>query len=278
MLAKTYGDGLSCQYKPGMLVQPKLNGIRALYHNGTFVSRDGEVWSANCLTHLRDALTPFRDVILDGELYVHGQHLQAINSRIAVVRTTPHPEESTIQFHVFDYISRESAFVRAAVLSRALRTHPNEHICPVATFFTQSMQEADIYYARFKASGYEGMMYREATAPYALMDNCKRKDLRTSWLLKRKDWLDLDAIILGQGEGTGKHAGTMSYFTLEWNGKVFEVSSGPTDAERHLYYKLGPALVGQRCKIEYRELTSEGTPFHCRIVQVELPKEYETIS
>ena len=38
MLAKTYGDGPSCQYKPGMLVQPKLNGIRALYHNGTFVS------------------------------------------------------------------------------------------------------------------------------------------------------------------------------------------------------------------------------------------------
>lgn len=277
MLAKTFGDGPSCQYIPGMLVQPKLNGIRALYWNGEFVSRDGEVWSQNCLQHLRHALTPFQNVVLDGELYVHGQHLQSINSRIAVVRLSPHEEESMVEYHIFDYISTEPCLARMARLTTAL-SGTASCIQRVQTFVSASNLEANSHYKAFKLSGYEGMMYRDSSAPYAIPNlTCKRKDNRTHWLLKRKDWLDLDCLIVGMGEGAGKHADTMSYFVLRWGDVEFEVSSGPTDAERRLYYQLGPALKGQRCKIEYREITPDGKPFHCRIVQVELPRQYEDI-
>lgn len=277
MLAKTYGSSPSCLYTPGMIVQPKLNGIRALYHNGTFTSRDGETWSPNCLLHLKHELQNFRDVVLDGELYIHGQPLQTINSRCAVVRQTPHPEEDTVEFHIFDYISREDNLTRCHTLTDRLRNSSLQRTRCVCSILTSSELEANSHYLAFKKAGYEGMMYRDPLAPYALPDNCKRKDLRTSWLLKRKDWLDLDAIIVGMGEGLGKHSSTMSYFNLDYNGIQFEVSSGPTDQERLLYYKLGPRLFGQRCKIEYRELTPDGKPFHCRIVQVELPKGFELI-
>lgn len=270
MLAKTYGAGPSCQYTPGMIVQPKLNGIRALYCNGTFVSRDGEQWSTACLTHLRNDLSHITDICLDGELYCHGLPLQTINSRIAVVRTTPHADERSIQFHVFDYVSREPCVVRLLQLSRMLRE--TEHVKLVASYIPSSPSMVESHYKHFKTHGYEGMMYRCPYSPYAIPGEHPRKDNRVHWLLKRKDWFDLDAVIVGLESGEGKHANTLSRFVLRWNNKEFRVSSGPTDAERLEYWQLGDALLGQRCKIEYRELTEHGTPFHGRIVYVELPR------
>ena len=39
-------------------IQPKLNGVRALYAAGTFQSRDEILWKQPVLQHLRDELLP----------------------------------------------------------------------------------------------------------------------------------------------------------------------------------------------------------------------------
>ena len=65
-------------------VQPKLNGIRALYQNGNFQSRDQLPFPPGLLNHLSSPLQSAFDpsVILDGELYVHGWPLQRINAAV----------------------------------------------------------------------------------------------------------------------------------------------------------------------------------------------------
>jgi len=275
MLAKTYGSAPSCQYVPGMIVQPKLNGIRMMYCNGVCWSRDLEVWRPRHLQHIREALSVLRDVILDGELYIHGMPLQQINSRVAVNRTAPHKEEHLVEYHVFDYVSREPTLQRITALSRFLTLHtpPSGPIKLVTSFVTRSSAEADQLYSTMLANKYEGMMYRHPTESYAIVGEHKRKDNRVAWLLKRKEWLDLDAVIVGLSDGDGKHSDTLSTLRVKWRDKVFEISSGLTDIERQELWSYGRRLVGCVVKIEYRELTGNGTPFHGRIVCVEIPKD-----
>lgn len=275
MLAKTYQDGSSCQYAPGMLVQPKLNGIRLMYLNGQFVSRgmgleQGKILGDRRLFHLLPELVSFRNIVLDGELYCHGMSLQQINSRARVSSHDPHPDEASLEYHVFDYVSREPFARRIAQLSRVFR-RSFRHVRLVPTYPTRSELASDSYYLRFIRLGYEGLMYRRPDAPYALLNECSRKDLRTADLLKRKQWIEIDTTIRGMSSGEGKHSDTMSKFHLDWNGIEFSCSSGPSDAERELYWRLGKQLNGQTCRIEYRELTEQGTPFNARITHVDLP-------
>jgi len=270
MLAKTYGSAPSCLYTPGMFVQPKLNGIRMMYCNGVCWSRDLEVWRAGHLQHIRDSLSAVGDIILDGELYLHGLPLQQINSQVAVNRTTPHKDEAAIEYHVFDYVSREPLHQRLANLSHFLPVSKSVKLVP--SYMTRSPEEADHIYQSMLSARYEGMMYRHPTMPYAIVGEHPRKDNRVAWLLKRKEWLDLDAIIVGVAEGKGKHANTLSTLRVKWRDKVFEISSGLTDIERAELWQYGRLLIGCAVKIEYRELTGNGTPFHGRIVCVEIPK------
>lgn len=275
MLAKTYLDGPSCLYTPGMLVQPKLNGIRLMYLNGRFVSRgmgleQGKILADRRLFHLQCELARFKDLVLDGELYCHGMSLQQINSRARVSSHDPHPDEAALEYHVFDYVSREPFALRIAQLARVFR-HSMKHVRLVPTLVTRSELDANSHYERFLRAGYEGMMLRAPDSPYAIVGECGRKDLRVSWLLKRKQWIEIDCVIRGLETGDGKHSNTMSKFVLDWNGKVFKCSSGPSDAERILYYELGPQLHDRTCRIEYRELTEYGTPFNARITHVNLP-------
>jgi len=277
MLAKTYQDGPSCQYSPGMMVQPKLNGIRLMYLNEQFVSRgmgleQGKVLDIRRLIHIRPLLLRFPNIVLDGELYRHGMSLQQINSRARVASTDAHPDEIALEYHVFDYVSRmpfAERFIHLVQLFRDLP--PNGKLRLVPTYLTRSEQEANRHYAQFLSEGYEGMMLRRPDSPYALSDTCSRKDLRVADLLKRKVWIEVETVIRGVESGEGKHANTMSKFVLQWGDKVFRCSSGPSDAERELYIQLGTKLHGCKCRIEYRELTEYGTPFNARITHVELP-------
>ena len=93
-------------------VQPKLNGVRALYQAGHFQSRDELPWNNGVLRHLTEPLKGIlpEDVILDGELYVHGWPLQKINAAIAVNRYHPTNESPNIEFHVFDVVDFSKPF------------------------------------------------------------------------------------------------------------------------------------------------------------------------
>lgn len=279
MLAKVYKPSL---YLSGMFVQPKLNGIRMMAQGDDLVSRGnglevGECWSKKCLQIIRFTLDQLpKGIIWDGELYKHGLSLQQINSRVAVKRVTPHEEEHLIEYHIFDYVSREPAFQRLAYLSRLGKIlNDTEYFSVkfVSTYVTQSELESNRHYEKFKLAGYEGMMYRTGHMPYAIPGEHSRQDNRVGWLLKKKDWLDLDATIIGIEEGEGKCAGMMGSFLLDYNGKQFHAGSGPTDIERQSYWNWGRLMVGCVCKVKYEMLSDDYVPLKPIIIQVEIPRE-----
>ena len=260
-------------------VQPKLNGIRALYQNGFFQSRDELPFTPGLLDHLakplKESFGP--EVILDGELYVHGWPLQRINAAVTPVRSQPMEDTLKVEYHVFDAVALGKSFKE--------RHFANQHIHQlypirwVQTVKIEDEQQANSWYAGFVESKHEGMMYRLGDCPYTFPKQpnplkhhsrskfLSDKDNRVWHLLKRKDWQDHEYECIAVTQGEGKYKGTLG--ALQCVAKignkltgaaVFNVGSGLTDAQRDFYWRNPP--IGKMIKVKYLCLSSDGIPLN----------------
>lgn len=265
-------------------VQPKLNGIRALWgpnDRGTtsFLSRDGHVFSERVLAHL-DA--PLRETfgtstMLDGELYVHGWPLQRINGAVTPVRNEPNEDSALVEYHVFDVVDYTKTFRER---TRPL-WEPSAPTKLIKTMLAISEEIANLLYAEFVSLGYEGMMYRLGDCPYTVPKQergrhitpgqfwskskfLSDKDNRVWHLLKRKDWQDDEFVCVSVVEGEGKLAGTLGALICSGGHNdlnfVFNVGSGLTDSQRAFYWRNPP--IGKLIKIKYLVLSSDGIPLN----------------
>lgn len=277
-------------------VQPKLNGIRALYQNGNFQSRDGIPFPAGLLQHLAEPLlkTFGPEVILDGELYVHGWPLQRINAAVTPVRQTPTEDTVLVEYHIFDTVDFNKSFSKRKV-GRCVHLDAGDK--PPIRFVQHEVvddkQAADRMYHLFVSDGYEGMMYRLGSCPYTVPKQesypegmlrnsklCSRflsdKDNRCWHLLKRKDWQDAEFECEGVQEGEGKYKDTLgalvcrcpvpnafSQLGVPANSDLsttFHVGSGLTDSQRDFYWRNPP--IGKLIKVKYLCLSSDGIPLN----------------
>lgn len=259
-------------------VQPKLNGIRALYQNGQFVSRDEQLFAEPVLRHLATPLLQVfgPEVILDGELYVHGWPLQRINAAVTPVRLQPTEDTVKVEYHVFDVVDFGRSFEERHKLAQ-----PLPGVWPVQTYYAAGEVTANELYAQFVASGYEGMMYRLGDCPYTvpkqetseLLYPIKRrsrflsdKNNRCWHLLKRKNWQDDEFECVSVQEGEGKLHGTLGALTcktgrlVDGHAQRFSVGSGLTDAERDHYWANPP--IGKLIKVKYLVLSNDGIPLN----------------
>lgn len=245
-----------------LYVQPKLNGVRALFFNGTFQSRDEHHWSPSILAHLTPALlTTYPHLLLDGELYLHGTPLQTINGAISVNRNSPTHLTPSIQYWIFDCIPADNPDADFAARHAMLEAHshslpPSIRLTP--THLCNSPSEADHYFSKYKSEAYEGLMYRP-NLPYGLSTHCTNKQNRWSRLLKRKDWLDSEFTCIDIECGTGKYSESVGALVFESpTGLRFTAGSGLTDAERTAYLHSPP--IGHTFRVRYETLSLNGIP------------------
>lgn len=270
MLARTYGPKYS--HFP-CYVQPKLNGVRCLYQNGVFQSRDEKIWNPSVLAHLRDDLAQIgtANLILDGELYVHGWRLQRINGAIAVNRTSPRDDTHLVEYHVFDIINPTVSFSDRWLSTRyALVESTLEHVKMVTTDYAASREQVDQYFRRYTGLGYEGIMLRP-DGPYEFGRTAHGTEKRSEYLWKYKQWEDGEFVCVGTTPGEGKADIGMGALTLGIEGygltdgdktinTTFKVGTGFDDAERVEFAQNPP--IGRLVKIRYLELTADGIPFN----------------
>lgn len=272
MLAKRFAEHIHKHPYP-LYVQPKLNGVRGIYWNGLMQSRDQHIWEHQVVKHIVDQLESLPpDVILDGEFYVHGWPLQKINGAISVNRLEPTATTAHVQYHVFDCVlaqKQQACFAERHEHLRSLfvKHITGPHVCLVDTHLCANEIEAEHWYAHYKSLVYEGMMYR-ADAPYGLEQHCTNKENRWDILLKRKDWLDEDCVIIDVELGTGKFANVVGSLVLQFpNGQQFKAGSGLSDMQRHFYMDSPP--IGRIAKIKYEMLSSSGIPLKPTIELIE---------
>jgi len=254
-------------------VQPKLNGVRALYlGEDQLQSRDEHLWDPHVVGHLLPLLNNVAgEYILDGELYLHGMSLQQINSRIAVNRAEPHPQGRMIEYHVFDVVADAPMAERVDILTELMsRFDPRGKVKIVSTFLCTSEHQANCTFALCKREGYEGVMYRKVDAPYGFAEDCSNKQNRWWYLQKRKDWMDIDCCVIGLERGQGRLANTLGAFLLQApNGAMFSAGSGLTDQQRQQYWSMSNQMVGKTVKIKFEMLSDTGVPLKPTILLVE---------
>lgn len=275
-------------------VQPKLNGIRALYQNGAFQSRDQLPFPPGLLAHLAKPLKEVfgPEVILDGELYVHGWPLQRINAAVTPVRQQPTEDTLKVEYHVFDVVDFNTNFLRRlSDQCEPGKLHQVSYqVKCVETQYAYDKKEADKLYAHFVSLGYEGMMYRLGDCPYTRPRQTQAlgytppnprsrhwsdKHNRCWHLLKRKDWQDDEFECTGIIKGEGKYQETLGAFicrntkqALETGCRLieFSVGSGLTDSERDHYWANPP--IGRLVKVKYLVLSNDGIPLNPTILAI----------
>ncbi len=260
MLAKSYDDQKKKLVYP-CFAQPKLDGIRCLaYYDGfrdkvIMLSRQGKEFKA--LGHLETELYAFLKandfLVLDGELYVHGEAFQDIVS--AIKRDEPSPVSHLIEYHVYDLADDESDFVARhhTIETKVKKIGGNIKVVP--TWTVNSEAEIDGLWQKATDDGYEGIMLRNKLGMY-------KYDGRSSDLLKFKKFMDEEFEIVDAYENKGIQSGQCTLVCLTKSGTRFGVKPEGTDAQRKQIwedFKKGQ-LTGKSLTVRFFSWTTSKNP------------------
>lgn len=240
MLAKQY-DGLHVTFP--CYVEPKIDGIRAIFKDGEFYTRTGKLLKG--LDHLKYNCP----LVLDGELYLKGITFEKLSGLVRNHQPTPE-----IQYHVFDCILDNAPYStrRELYVDEILGGCSPDKMIPIRSFSAYALHEIENHYNFFIKSGYEGAVIKTIEHPY---------QFKRSWdwmKLKKRETVDVEVVAMHRG--AGKYSDIMGYLACEYDGKIIRVGSGFSDAQREAYTFNPP--IGKTIEVYFQELTEKGVLRH----------------
>lgn len=245
MLAQKYDESKQSMKFP-CSVQPKLDGVRALYYNNELWSRHGKKFSG--LDHILSQLTDI-NIILDGELYSDTLTFQEIISAIKKQNINT----QNIMYIVYDMVNDMNFPDRYILLKNYLTTHARSNIKILDTFRCNSNTDVNQFMQKFIKEKYEGLILRSDIGPYV-------PKYRSKTLQKYKEFIDQEYKIVGFTDGNGADKGLI-IFECEYKfGKTFKVRPvGTKDIRRDMFLN-GSNYIGKYLTVKYQELTDGGAP------------------
>lgn len=259
MLAKNYTPDID---PTGYYLSEKLDGIRAVYNNGEYISRTNKPFYAP--KWFSDHYPS--NIVFDGELFTKRKDFKGIMS--VVTKKIPIDSEwDKVVYMVFDLPTVKLPFEERYELLKnivdEINISGNMHINYVNQYQIKNMKELDEIHKQLTLKGAEGTMLRKPKSSY---ENTRSKNL-----LKVKDFLDDEAIVEDFDFGDGRNSNRMGNLIVKWlhpgekdqEGNVktkgtFNIGSGFDDYQRTNYKTLFPK--GTIIKIKYGELQTSGKP------------------
>ena len=241
-------------------IQPKLDGVRCLVlwdgEEIKLLSRKGKEYTLpHITTYLRTRLP--HSLVLDGELYIHGETFQTITSWVKKLR----PESARIELHVYDCIDlndRECSWPERweEKLSAFFTNIPVRDV-PIKLVPTVECQGEDEVYemqGEYLKDGYEGAVVR-------MYDNSKyRFGYRSKRLLKVKTFTDAEFEVVDFTCGVGKMKDCVIWVCKAENGKTFQVVPKGTMEQRKAWLDGANRRIGEWLKVKFFERTDDGMP------------------
>jgi len=247
LLAETWDNALDLT---GWWMSEKLDGVRAYWDGGQFLSRQGNRYHAP--DWFVDRLPP---VPLDGELWVARK---AFQRTVGIVRRQDKSDHwKDVRFLVFDAPARPGPFEdRVAYLADGFAAWKPAYAAMHDHARCLGLDHLRAELRRVEGLGGEGLMLRQPGSAYVAG--------RSATLLKVKSFLDAEAVVVGHEPGKGKHAGRLGALTVRLpGGKEFSVGTGFSDKER-----ANPPPVGAVITFRYQELSDAGVPRFPSFVRV----------
>ena len=186
------------------IVQPKIDGVRALNLNGTLTGRSLKKFEGTGITDYF-SLPEFEG--LDGEMTLGRkpnctERLCNLTTG-AMGRFKGVDEMPDLHWWVFDLVQspEDSYSTRYAALKErvAALNHPRVHIVPM--YVVEDLAQLKARIAQFSDEGYEGTIIRNPKAPY----KAGRATQKGQELLRVKPWADAEIRVTGitQGQANG---------------------------------------------------------------------------
>lgn len=251
MLAHKFED-YKDRIKFPIYVTPKLDGLRCLafIKNNTvkLISRKNKEFEG--LNHIKEVLSSFPDMILDGELFNNKIGFRNIVSGIKKEGGNDFTDK--IEYHTYDIITEEKYKDRIEQIRALKLTHP---IYIVDGPLVNNIKDIDVEYNKFIKDGYEGAILRNPDGLYTC-------DKRSKDLLKYKKFLDKEYTIIGAKENKGKLTGTCVFECKTENGYSFDCMPEGTLEERQQYWKdwqNNKIKPGDILTVEFFEYTDNET-------------------
>ena len=223
----------------------KLNGMNGTYWlmpDGSLklTSRGGNEYPP--IPHLEsdvlDAMIDANTTCLNGELYIHGEFLEDINS--AVKKTKP--LSSRLTFNTFELPLVDGPYENKVEI---LRTMCGEAI--ITEVF--SAEEADALHDQAVADGYEGTVLFNKDAVYAFNE-------RSSSVYKYKIPIDAEFRVVGFNIDKNNHA----VYVCESKGGDFSVKRVGNSADRLADAAIAESNIGRWLNVEFEMYSKKGIP------------------
>jgi DNA ligase-1 len=254
------------------VIQPKLDGVRAIYFNEDFYTRRGEKWSRNLVGHFLKEIeeTELKDRILDGEFWHWEWPFQRINAAIGVNRHEPNHDTFHISYNIFDVIEDRPFHERHLTNGACTDLQLTHHVYAVRVLTVKNKEYADWNFEKAVEFKQEGIIYRIGDCRY-------QQDKRSTQLLKRKVHHEEEFLVLGVEAGKEydknglpcKYSDTTGRLVCSsGNGKIFRVGSGLTDEQRDAIWKNPGLIEGHKIRVRYDSLSTAGIPLKPRITSI----------
>lgn len=232
---------------------PKLNGVNGTYWltNGqlSLTSRGGE--SYPLIPHLAEQIKQAMEFLntncLNGELYIHGEHLQDIQSAVK----KPNKLSPKLQFHIFELPTVSEPYsIKSTLFGKLNRALNLSHVIGITPISVESHEDVAEWYVIHMLARFEGSVIYNSDATYQF-------NVRSSSVLKYKETLDLEVKLLSYNVDKNGHP----VFNAICNGKEFKVKPKGTDKERKdIISNFESQYKDKYYTIEYECFSRDGIP------------------
>lgn len=222
----------------------KYNGLNATYwlEDGRLrlTSRGGDEYPAipHLEKNIRIAMAIANTTCLNGELYIHGEHLQDITSAVK----KPKELSKKLQFYTFELPLVEGTYESKI---KTLKVIPNA-LVPTKV---GSAEDIETCYNRAMANGFEGTVLYNADAEYKFNE-------RSSDVYKYKKTIEGEYKVVDYGLDKNGHA----VYVCEVDNGTFKVKRKGTNEERDRDAAQASSNIGKWLTIEYEMLSKSGKP------------------
>lgn len=258
MLAHVYEDNVKHAKYPAF-IQPKLDGHRCI---AIYKDSKCTLWSRtrkriNSVPHIERAVeaackeAELDDATIDGELYNHAYKDKFEELTSLIRQSEPGEKHEEVKFYVYDFVNNAEFSSRVTTLNKIFRKLPPA-IVVVPTFDVSTEEEMYDKFYDFVKDGYEGAIYRSKNGLYV---NKRSRDL-----LKVKEFLDGEFLIVDVEEGRGKMSGHAVFICNSTAGTTFKVKMAATQDQLKTWYADRATLIGKYLTIKYQGLTNSSIP------------------
>ena len=247
----------------------KLNGVRGTFISGKILSRQGKEFAG--LDHITAdieritmLLPDTGEWVFDGELIRKNTDGVSDNENFRIgtgLLGQDDADKGCMQFVIFDFLPKNEFTQGASELTYKVRLTALQGLKEqIRNLGLTAIKTVDVLYTGTDAKMidfYLEKMVREDKEGLMLNRDSKYACKRHNGILKVKRFYTVDLKISDVEEGSGRNAGRLGAFVVDYKGNTVNVGSGMSDEQRDEYWKIRDKLPGRVIEVKYKEESSD---------------------